>query len=79
MKDEIKLKDFYGSVILRTLGFQITRIERHPNDISVFVFDDPDKTASQTIKDYWDRKLEVNARDLIDSIHELKSRLYERQ
>jgi len=78
MAHEIKLKDFYSCVILRTLGFQIDRIDRYSNDVAVFVFKDPDKNATQALQDYWDRKLKVTARDLIDAIHEVKSRIYEK-
>ena len=76
MKREYKINDFYQSVILLTTGYQLLRLERENSKYSVFVFADPEEKATSTISDYWERKIKVEARSLIENINELKTRLY---
>ena len=73
---EFKLNDFYQAVILKTLGFPLLRLERENSKFAVFVFADPLEKAQDSITDYWNRKISVEARSLIESINELKTRLY---
>lgn len=75
---EFKLNDFYQSVILKTAGFPLIRIERNNSKFVDFVFADPNEKAQGTITDYWNRKISVDARALIENINELKTRLYSR-
>ena len=73
---EIKLNDFYQAVILKTLGFPLLRLERGQGKFVTFIFDDPDFKAEAIIQQYWDRQVTVVARDLIESINELKTRIH---
>lgn len=77
MKDEneFKTKDFYIACILRACHFSLIGLERNPSDIATFVFSNPDSSAERVIKDYWDRKLVVDGRSIIEAIYELKSRI----
>jgi hypothetical protein len=75
---EFKLSDFYQSVILKTIGFPLIRLERGQGKFVVFVFDDSSHRAEITLNDYWNRKTSVVARDLIENINELRTRLHER-
>jgi len=41
-----------------------------------FVFEDPTNQAEAVLKKYWSRNLMLQARDLIENISELKTRIY---
>lgn len=73
---EFKLNDFYQAVILKTVGFPLLRLERKDSKFVVFVFDNPEFRAEETIERYWNRELEVNAREMIETINELKTRIH---
>jgi hypothetical protein len=73
---EIRLNDFYQAVILKTVGFPLIRLEKTGDRFVTFVFNDPQNQAEKTIRNYWNRSLPVEARDLVETINELKTRLY---
>jgi len=73
---EVKLNDFYQAVILKTIGFPLIRLEKTADRFVTFVFGDSKNQAEEVIKRYWDRELSVKARDLIETINELKTRLH---
>lgn len=73
-----KTKDFYTAAILKTVGFNLVSLERNKGKFATFVFEDFKDTASKTVKHYWDRKLDCNARILVETINELKTRIHER-
>lgn len=74
--NEFKLKDFYQAIILMTTGFPLLRLERGNHKFVTFVFDDPKFLAEETLGRYWEGKIKVNAKDLINNIKELKTRLH---
>lgn len=74
--NEFKLNDFYQAVVLKTAGFTLLRLERENPKYAIFVFEDPIGKAQEVIKLYWDRKVSVDARALIENINELKTRIY---
>ena len=76
MEKTFRLNDFYQSCILKTVGFPLLRLERRPNKFVTFVFHDPLDQASETIEKYWNREVSVVARDLIETINELKTRIH---
>jgi len=73
---EIKLHDFYQSCILKTAGFSIIRLERNNSKFVEFVFDDSRSEAESVLKEYWNRNLKLQARDLVENISELKTRIF---
>lgn len=73
---EYKSQDFYQSVILKTVGFQLLRLERTNGRFFTFVFDDPNNQVEETISKYWNKQLKVDARELIENINELKTRIH---
>lgn len=73
---EFKLNDFYQAVLLKTVGFPLVRLDRRNGKFVTFVFDDPECKAEEAIGRYWDREITVNARDLIENINELKTRIH---
>jgi hypothetical protein len=73
---EIRLNDFYQAVILMTTGYQLLRLERENSKFATFVFADLDGSAEETISNYWNHRVSVDARELIENINELKTRLY---
>jgi len=75
-QNEYKLNDFYQAVVLKTTGYPLVRLEKGTGRYVFFVFADPDNKAEETIKLFWDRKIEVVARDLIENINELKTRIH---
>jgi len=76
LKSEYQTKDFYHAVVLKTVGKPLVRLEQGEGKFSYFVFDDSDSSAEATIRKYWSRELQVDPKSLIDSIIELKTRLY---
>ena len=73
---EFKSQDFYQSVVLKTLGFQLLRLEKGSGHFFIFVFSDSEAKAEEIIEEYWNRKVKVDARDLIETINELKTRIH---
>lgn len=71
-----RTKDFYHAVVLKSLGFDLLGLDRSEGSFSIFVFADEKENAEETIKKYWDRVLKVEPRAMVDSINELKTRLY---
>lgn len=75
-KNEYATKDFYSACLLRASGFSFERLERGEERFCLFVFSDPNEKADELLGRYWKRELSIEAKDLIDSIHDLKSILY---
>ena len=76
MESLFKLKDFYQACVLKTLGFPLLRLDRQSGNFVTFVFSDPDNKASDAIEQYWNREIILTARDLIETINELKTRIH---
>jgi len=74
--NEVKLKDFYQAVVLMTLGFPLIWLEKGEQQFVTFVFDDPEFLAEEMLGRYWDGEVQVNAKELISNIKELKTRLH---
>jgi len=73
---EFKLSDFYQAVILKTAGFPLVCLEKQDRQHFVFVFEDSDNQSELILSRYWNHELQVDARDLIESINELKTRIH---
>lgn len=71
-----KTKDFYHAAILMTLEFTLIKLEKSGKDFLYFIFKDPQEEAINLIDSYWRDQLQVNPKDLISNIKELKSRIY---
>jgi len=70
-------RDFYSACVLRALDFPLRRLIRNKGNVVTFEFVDSKNKAEQVIKDYWDRKIQLNdARALVDAISELKTRIH---
>jgi len=76
MEKTFKLKDFYQSCVLKTLGFPLLRLDPQPGNFVTFVFSDPENRAPEAINQYWNREISLVARDLIETINELKTRIH---
>ena len=77
--DIYNTNDFYTASLLRSLGFEVLRIDFYTSKVATFVFSDPESNASEVIHRYWNRKIQIDARTLIDAINEMKTRLYAKQ
>lgn len=73
---EFKSNDFYLCACVLACGIRLKRVERGEGKFMDFVFDDPECKAEQIIADHWDRRLKIPTRQLIEAIHELKTRLH---
>lgn len=73
---DFKSNDFYLCACVLASGIPLKRVEHGDGKFMIFVFDDPDCKAEQIISDHWDRTLRLPTRQLIDAIHELKTRLH---
>ena len=76
IENEYKTKDYYIGVCLLASDIQLLRLERVTEKIAIFVFAILPEKADEIIKKHWGRKLLLPTRDVIDAIHELKTRLY---
>lgn len=75
-KRQMRLKDFYLAVVLKTVGFTLLGLEDGMGEYVTFVFSDPEDKAQAVLNAFWEGKVEVNARELISNINELKTRLH---
>jgi hypothetical protein len=69
-------KDFYSASLLKAQGLPLVGLEKGGDRFYYFVFNDGDQKADQIIQGYWNRSLQVEAKDLIDAIQDLKTILY---
>lgn len=74
--EKYRSKDFYQAVILKTYGLYLAGLEHETAKFVTFVFDDPKNEAESVLKEYWNRNLKLQARDLVENISELKTRIY---
>ena len=73
---KVLIKDLYSAAILRCLSFPLVDLDRSQGNFVLFVFDDPGFSADKTLQLHWDGSLEINSRDFVESIRELKTRLH---
>ena len=73
---EYRIKDMYSAAVLRTLKFPLIDLERSESNFVFFIFDDTKQTAEETLRLHWDGQLQINSRDFVESIRELKTRLH---
>ena len=73
---EYKSSDFYQAVVLKTVGFPLIRLERSGGQRFFFVFIDSNFTAQKTIEKYWNHEIKVDAKEFIENINELKTRIH---
>lgn len=73
---QFRTKDFYSACLLRALRFELSKVDRNNQRFVEFVFLDPAVAADTLLSKYWNRDLLVEAKDLIDAIHDMKTILY---
>jgi len=80
MKNEslYKTKDFYLATCILASGYSLLKLERISPKTMEFVFNVSSDIANDLIHKHWNRELKISSRDFIDSINELKTRLYDR-
>ncbi len=75
-KNELRIKDMYSAAVLRSLNYPLIDLDRSEGNYVLFVFDDSGSTADEVLRQHWDGELQINSRDFITSIRELKTRLH---
>lgn len=73
---EYTTKDFYIGACILASGAQLLRLQRKTDKFVLFVFSISTTKAEEIIRKHWDRTLVLPTRDVIDAIHELKTRIY---
>lgn len=73
---EYKINDFYQAVVLKTVGFPLLRLEKSTGRFYFFVFDNPLSKAEKVIEQYWKREIKVDAKEFVENINELKTRIH---
>jgi len=73
---EYQSNDFYQSVVLKTAGLPLIRLEKSSGRFFIFVFDDPENKAEGIISKFWNKELQVNAKEFVENISEMKSRIH---
>lgn len=68
--------DFYLSSLILASGFPLTGIERNNGKIATFIFDCPESIAEEIISNHWNKTLQLPTRNVLEAIHELKTRLF---
>jgi hypothetical protein len=66
----------YSAAILRSLKYPLVDLDRSEGSYVLFIFDDSGSTAEEMLRQHWDGQLQVNSRDFVESIRELKTRLH---
>jgi hypothetical protein len=69
-------RDFYHCACILASGTTLLRLQRNTGKIVTFVFALTPIEAEEIIKKHWNRELLLPTRNIIDAIHELKTRLY---
>jgi len=82
MENKYKTTNFYTATYLITKGIKLVDIDRSHPRRATFVFNSPHKSADLLVKEYDyapedSPSLLVDARDLINSIKQLKDKLYQ--
>lgn len=67
--------DLNLSAILVAHGFILERVQKNPNEKSLFVFDDSE-SLKKLIDEYWKGSLRMNPQDIFASLKVIKNRLY---
>ncbi len=75
-RESYKTHDFYLGCVLMATNVKLLRIEKGGNKFVDFVFDTSRDEAEKIIGDYWGRNLQIEAKDLIEAISSLKTRIY---
>lgn len=73
---ELRIKDMYSAAVLRSLKYPLIDLDRSEGNYVLFVFDDSNSTAEKDLRLHWDGQLDINSRDFVESIRELKTRLH---
>lgn len=73
---ETLTRDFYLACVMKAVGMSLLRLEGSVGQPVYFVFDDPDHQAELLTRQYWDHQVTVDAKLLIDTVYELKTRLH---
>jgi len=71
-----KTKDFYIAACILASDIVLLRLTKETSKFVFFVFDISPIKAEQIIQKHWDRKLMLPTRNLIEAIHELKTRIH---
>lgn len=73
---EYTTKDFYIGACILASGVPLLRLQRKSDKFVLFIFSISTPKAEEIIKRHWNRTLVLPTRDVVDAIHELKTRLY---
>lgn len=69
-------KDFSQAVTLAALGHEVMELVRGDSNFVRFVVNVDPLKAREIWDAYWRREVRVDAKELIDQIHNLKSRIH---
>ncbi len=69
-------KDFYIAACILAGGVQLIKLSPINHKSFDFVFDIPLSEAEDIVQQHWQRKLTLPSRNLVDALHELKTRIY---
>ncbi len=75
--ETVRMSDFYSAVIVKCAGIPLTSIERENDKFVNFVFKADGTKCEEILNKHWNGELRINSKILIDTIKELKTRLYE--
>lgn len=78
MKEEMSYytKDYYIAAAIIASGFRLSKLIPLDGRIFNFVLDLTEEEAEFLIKRYWQNDLLVSAREYVDALHELKTRIH---
>lgn len=73
---EFRINDMYQAVVLKVIGLELLTLERDQGNQVTFVFNDPNIQARKIVDRYWRYEVKVDAREMVETINELKTRIY---
>jgi len=75
-QDIYESRDFYLSVCLLASGCKLIDVVRNGTKTCTFVFQVSPEKAKEIIRKHWNLELLLPSRSLVESINELKTRIY---
>jgi len=72
-----KTSDFYSAVVVKSSNIPLYTIEKENDRFVNFIFKASNAKCEEILNKHWNGELKINSKIIIDTIKELKTRLYE--
>lgn len=73
-----KTSDFYSAVVVKSSNIPLFTIEKENDRFVNFIFKASEDKCEEILNKHWNGDLRISSKILVDTIKELKTRLYEK-